>query len=135
MPDITGVIHHVNLSVSDLGRSARWYTALLDLTEVMRATAEDDSLTKVILRHHSGLLVGLTEHRRNDGSSFEEWRSGVDHVAFAVSSVDELNVWQARLDELAIEHSPVKTTPLGSLITLRDPDNIQLELYAPHRSS
>ena len=31
-----------------------------------------------------------------------------------------------------VGRSEIKETPLGTLITLRDPDNIQLELYAPN---
>jgi len=128
MPDITGAVHHVNLSVSDLDRSIDWYTMVFDLTELMRSQAEDDSLTRVIFRHPGGLLIGLTQHRCNDGTPFEEWRTGVDHLAFTVGSADELRAWPARLDELNVEHSPIKTTPLGTMITLRDPDNLQLEL-------
>lgn len=131
MTDITGDVHHINLSVSDLDRSADWYQQLFGLTELTRFTADNDSWSKVILRHPAGLLLGLTQHQRNDEAPFTEWHCGVDHVALTVSDTDALHGWLSRLDELDIEHSPVKTTPLGALITIRDPDNIQLELYAP----
>lgn len=131
MAEITGSVHHLNLSVSDLERSSGWYQRLLGLSELTRLSAEDGSWSKVLLRHPSGLLVGLTQHRRNDAQPFDEWRCGVDHVALAVTDVDALRAWEARLDELGVVRSPIKTTPLGSLITIRDPDNIQLELYAP----
>jgi hypothetical protein len=36
----------------------------------------------------------------------------------------------ARLEELGIEHSPIAETPVGQVVTLRDPDNIQLEFFA-----
>lgn len=130
MPEINGAVHHVNLSVSDLDRSARWYSELLGLEEVARLAAGDRAWSKVILRHRSGLLIGLTQHSRNRSEPFAEWRSGFDHVALCVDGPDELTSWVERLDEMHVEHSEVKTTPLGSLIVLRDPDNIQLELYA-----
>lgn len=131
MADIAGLVHHVNLSVSDLERSTAWYQRLFGLSELARLSADDGEWTKAILRHPAGLLIGLTQHRRNDSAPFTEWRCGVDHFALVVKDRHELTAWEDRLDELEVERSPVKTTPLGSLITVRDPDNIQFELYAP----
>lgn len=131
MPEITGAVHHVNLSVSDLERSASWYGELLAMTELVRLSDPGGAWTKVIIQHPSGFLLGLTQHTRNDGSAFAEWRCGVDHLALEVPNADDLVAWGPRLTALGIEASEVKTTPLGSLITIRDPDNIQIELYAP----
>jgi len=130
VPEITGAVHHVNFSVSDLEASARWYQELFQLTELARLEHPDGEWSKIVMRHPSGLIVGLTHHRRNDGAPFEEWRCGADHVAFEVGTHAALEAWPARLAELGIPHSPIKTTPLGELITIRDPDNVQLELYA-----
>ena len=132
MGEITGGVHHVNLSVTDLDRSANWYGGLFGLQELARMSADDGSWSKVILRHPSGLLIGLTAHDRNDAEPFAEWRTGFDHVALTVRNGKELQRWQQRLDERGVERSEIKETPLGRLITLRDPDNIQLELYAPN---
>lgn len=131
MAEITGAVHHINLSVTDLDRSTQWYQELFGLTEVARLADDDGAWSKVILRHPAGLLVGLTQHRRNDSVPFDESRTGFDHVALAVANRDALTSWESRLDERGITRSPIKTTPLGSLITIRDPDNTQLELYAP----
>jgi glyoxylase I family protein len=133
VPEITGQVHHLNLSVSDLERSAGWYGELFDLHELVRLSDEGGAWSKVILRHGSGLLVGLTQHDRNDGAPFAEWQSGMDHVALSVPRVDDLQDWLARLDDAGVERSEIKATPLGMLVTIRDPDNIQIELYAPHQ--
>lgn len=90
MAEITGSIHHVNLSVSNLEASTQWYQDLFGLDELARLSDDVGAWSKVILRHHSGLLIGLTEHSRNDSEPFTEWRCGVDHIALAVDTVDEL---------------------------------------------
>jgi len=56
--------------------------------------------------------------------------NGVSH-ADELGYRAELEDWQARFQERGIEHSEIKPSALGSLITFRDPDNIQLEVYAP----
>jgi len=132
VPDITGRVHHVNVSVSDIEASARWYEELFGLHELARIDDPDGAWTKVILRHDSGLLVGFTQHARNDGVPFEEWRCGTDHIALDVGTLEQLHSWLGRLDELGVTRSEIKTTSLGALITIRDPDNVQLELYAAH---
>lgn len=131
MSEITGAVHHVNLSVTDLESSTCWYRDLFDLTELTRLSDPGGSWSKVILRHSSGLLIGLTQHARNDSKPFAEWFTGFDHIALCVADTDELCAWESRLKAMGIEASEIKTTPLGSLITVRDPDNIQIELYAP----
>lgn len=131
MAEITGAVHHLNLSVTDLERSVAWYSQLFGLTTLVRLDDDEHEFSKVILRHPSGLLVGLTAHRANPGDPFDERRSGVDHVALRVPAAPALAAWIDQLDRHGVEHSEIKTTPLGQLIVLRDPDNIQLELYAP----
>lgn len=129
--DITGVVHHVNFSVSDLRRSRRWYSDVFGLTLLAEVPDPEGRWDKVILRHPSGLLVGLTVHRSNAGEPASEVRCGVDHIALVVAGPQALDAWIRHLDGLGVEHSELKTTPLGRLVVLRDPDNIQLEVYAP----
>lgn len=58
-------------------------------------------------------------------------RTGLDHVGLAVASRAELEGWQRHLAELGVSHSPIADRPYGSVLVFRDPDNIQLELFAP----
>jgi catechol 2,3-dioxygenase-like lactoylglutathione lyase family enzyme len=60
-----------------------------------------------------------------------EFRTGLDHLTYTVSSRDELEAWQALLAEKGIPFSPIAESPIGTLVVLRDPDNIQLELWLP----
>jgi hypothetical protein len=42
-----------------------------------------------------------------------------------------VGVWQARIAEKGIPFSPIAESPIGTLVVLRDPDNIQLEFWLP----
>jgi catechol 2,3-dioxygenase-like lactoylglutathione lyase family enzyme len=66
------------------------------------------------------------------GGSFDELRVGLDHLAFAVTDRDELDAWSQRLTLAGVTHSPVaaaNSIPGAAVLVLRDPDNIQLELF------
>lgn len=64
------------------------------------------------------------------GSKFDEYRTGLDHVAFARCNRDELRRRAARLGELGIVHGGIKDAPYGSGVSFRDPDGIALEFFA-----
>jgi glyoxylase I family protein len=121
-------IGHLDLSVSDVEASAAWYGQVLGLRRLRRLDLPER--TMIVLRHDaSGLVVGLNQHQGFPGEPFDERRAGLDHVGFAVGRRQDLDVWQARLAALGVEHSPVADTEVGSALVFRDPDHIQLELW------
>lgn len=124
MPNIRGICY-IGFSVRNISQSVAWYAELFDLREEHRE--ENDDWTTVLLRHGSGLTIGLLQHRRNDGEPFSEFRTGLDHVEFEVASSEELDAWRARLNDLGINHSGA----FAHVVTFRDPDNIQLEFFWP----
>lgn len=125
----TGV-HHVNFSVTDLERSTAWYMKVLGLTKGWEMSDEGGRGQKMILLlPGSPLRIVLSKHRANDGEPASELRTGLDHVALTVEDRDALEAWQRRFEELGVDHSPIKEGATGYLITFRDPDNIQLEVY------
>ena len=129
MPEFTGV-SHLDLSVSDVESSARWYCDVLGLRRLRRADL--DNRIMIVLRHDdTGLIIGLNQHREPSADRFDERRPGLDHVGFTVAERGALDAWQARLAELGVEHSPVQDSPSGSgaALVFRDPDNIQLEFW------
>ena len=125
-----GSISHLDLTVSDAERSARWYVDTLGLRRLRRADLKGRVMI-VLMHPESGLVIGLNQHDEQSADRFDEHRPGLDHVAFAVAERDELDRWQERLTELAVEHSPVTDSASGSgtALVFRDPDNIQLELW------
>jgi glyoxylase I family protein len=128
-PSVSG-IHHVALNVRDVEESVRWYGEVLGFSPLFPYDTED--FERRLVRHPSGVVVGLTRHRHPDAeAAFSERRPGLDHLAFAVADRDELEAWAKRLSDAGVEHSGVKVTPTtgSELITFRDPSGIQLELY------
>lgn len=128
-------VSHLDLSVSDVESSARWYGEVLGLRRLTRADL--DNRIMIVLRHDdSGLIVGLIQHREPAADRFDERRPGLDHIGFAVGDRSDLDAWQTRLAELGVEHSPVQDAPsgTGTALVFRDPDNIQLEFWwaRPH---
>jgi hypothetical protein len=61
---------------------------------------------------------------------FEERSVGLDHFALKVRDRPTLEAWSQHLDRPGVPHSSIKDDTGGPLITLRDPDNIQVELWA-----
>ena len=56
-----------------------------------------------------------------------------DHVALNVATREDLEAWTAWLDTLGIKHSGIRDgdEPFAfATVVFRDPDNIQLELFA-----
>ena len=137
MTEIIG-IHHLGLTVSDAERSARWYQDVLGFERVGQLGDAGAERQKIFLRH-AGLeaRLGLVEHRNSSRRPFDETECGLDHLAFAVSSHQELESWARRLEELGVRFSPIAASlsiPGAAVIVFRDPDNVQLELFtSPER--
>ncbi len=122
---------HVAITVTDLDASTRWYSALFDAAPVLHEDEESGEFHHAVFALDGGTLFGLHTHTGSSASGhFDEHRTGLDHVAFAVSRA-ELNDWLVRLDELGVAHSDIKHAHYGSGISFRDPDNIALEFFAP----
>ncbi|MGW0452824.1 VOC family protein [Gordonia sputi] len=122
---------HVAITVTDLDASTRWYSALFDAAPVLDEDEESGEFHHAVFALDGGTLFGLHTHTGSAASgSFDEHRTGLDHVAFAVRG-EELDDWLVRLDELGVAHSDIKHAHYGSGISFRDPDNIALEFFAP----
>ena len=128
MTEVIGY-HHLSLSVTDLGKSTEWYQQVLGLD--VAAEIEGDGFRRTRLRApNSGVTLTLTQHERQSGASFDERRPGMDHVALQVAGVDDVQVLKDRFGQLGVDHSEVKASSGGTaMITLRDPDNIQIEVF------
>lgn len=131
MPMLTGRLS-LTLTVRDPVASAAWYERVLGLLALHEYADSDGNVSQVCAGdRETGLLLCFVRHREHDGEPFSEFRTGLDHLEFFVPSREDLNSWAARLDALGITHSGVKGPEWSknAIITFRDPDNVQLELF------
>jgi glyoxylase I family protein len=112
--------------------SARWYGDVFGFKVFERLT--EDAYDEAVLIHPpTGTILCLQQHRTNGGEIFDPARTGADHVAFRVASREDLDRWERLLTDKAVVHSPVAERHYGSVLCVRDPDGIQLELF--HREN
>ncbi len=127
-PKITGV-SHVDISVTDLAASKRWYGELLGMVELFGGRNDERGYdVQYLMEPNSGVVMGFEQHDANPGEPFDEVRVGLDHLSWSVESREELDAWLARLDERGIQHSGITEEPMWDVLVFRDPDNVQLEL-------
>jgi glyoxylase I family protein len=129
MPTITGG-HHIALTVRDADRSAQWYADLLGMQVVLKG--DDEVVRFRVLAHpDSGWVIGVRQYPGREEGTFDEFRTGLDHFAFSVSSRAELESWEQTLRAAGIPFTPIAESPIGPVMVFRDPDNIQLEFFLP----
>ena len=126
-------LHHVALTVTDLEASIPWYERVFGISYQMEE-AHEGGVGKLLADEQWRLTIVLHHHDANPGERFSERRTGLDHVGFSVASRAELETWQGHLKELGVTQSPIADRPDSSVLVFRDPDNIQLELFAPPSS-
>ena len=128
MREITG-LSHLTLTVTDVDKATEWWGNLLGVQKLFEG--EEEGIRYAVTMHPgSSLIVGFRRHASGDQDRFREDRVGLDHAAFQVADRAELDAWKSRLEELAVEHSEIKDVEYGSVLTFRDPDNIQFEFFA-----
>lgn len=122
-PGIAG-LSHISLSVRDRDAAKRFWSDVLGF-EVF---SEEPTYCFAFDRA-TGLAVIMSDHDQTVSGTFDEHNVGLDHLAFAVSSIDALLSWQQRLAALDVQHSPIIETDEGHHLNLRAPDNLAIELY------
>lgn len=129
-------IAHVRLTVTDTERSRQFYESVFGWPVLLEVPDNADEATRNqlsflfggVIYDLGGTLLGL---RPVAAGRFDENRVGLDHIAFRLTTRDELDSAAAHLDELGVAHEPIKDIGPSYILEFRDPDNIALELTAP----
>jgi glyoxylase I family protein len=144
MNDVTTPVppqmHHVALTVTNLNASVAWYQQVFAVGYLMEAPHEGGT-AHILANAAETLCFALHRHDANRGETFAETRTGLDHIGFLVPTRADLERWQDHLErhgvvradraDKPLTQSPISDQPYGSVLVFRDPDNIQLELFAP----
>lgn len=121
-------ISHISFSVRDAEASARWWAKLLDLTEIDRVSGE--GWRGILLLHASTrTVIEFQQHDENRGETFDPRRTGFDHMGFKVDRREDLDEWLTRFQEFGVSHSPIADRSYGAVLTFKDPDGIQFEMF------
>ena len=136
MPIKTNAFAHVRLTVQDIERSRAFYDDVFALPVAFELPPDADDETREQLSFlYGGVIYQLGDSllglRPVSDDAFDEDRTGLDHVSFAVPSRADLDDAATTLDGKGIRHDGVKDIGAGWILEFRDPDNIALELFAP----
>jgi mannose-6-phosphate isomerase-like protein (cupin superfamily)/catechol 2,3-dioxygenase-like lactoylglutathione lyase family enzyme len=116
-----GPVNHLALDVTDLRRSEPWYCRTFGLVRVDGEVAEDGSGHVVLASASGGWMLSLTGRAR----------PRVDHVAIGCADRRSLVAFHELLTERAVGPGTITDAPYGSGFVVRDPDGLELELFAP----
>jgi glyoxylase I family protein len=126
MPEVQGV-GHIALTVTDVKRSADFYTRLFDAETLFSG---EDQFGQLTICASPAVMFGLRRHQSNgDGDRFDPARVGLDHFGFHVADRQQLEAWRARLDEQGVTNSGIVEDEFGLHLNAKDPDNIALEFF------
>ncbi|MGV0773459.1 VOC family protein [Mycobacterium sp. DBP42] len=132
----TSSVAHVRLTVTDIERSRQFYESVFGWPVLIELPQDAGPAVRArlgflfggVIYDAGATLIGLRPVGRD---MFDENRTGLDHLAFRLKNISQLNEAAGHLDGLGIAHEPVKDIGPSYILEFRDPDNIALELTAP----
>jgi len=116
-------VDHLVFRVSGLDRTERFYNALLG----QHPQRAEGSLMYMV----GDTRLFFTSSVENRAGMYEKEKIGLNHIAFGVRSLTELETIQGQLDSFGISHSGLKIDQYGQneFIWLDDPDGLRIEFY------
>ena len=134
----TGAVHHVRLTVTDTNRAREFFIGLLDFQAVGELPAGVAGPASAVLLHNGTTLLVLSPapERPISGDRFDPNRVGLDHLRLSVANRSALEQAVRLFDQRGIQHGAIVEYAACkiSVLPFRGPDDIQLELTAPHEA-
>jgi catechol-2,3-dioxygenase len=116
-------VDHLVFRVADLSKSERFYTMLLGQPP---HRTEDSIMYQV-----GDTRLFFTRCEQPQPGPYDKEEVGLNHLAFGVRTLEELQVIQEQLGRAGIPNSGIKIDRYGQkeFIWLDDPDNMRIEFY------
>lgn len=117
-------IDHVTLTVSDINRTKDFYNKLFQT----KFEKDDEYSFSLLAVDIPVWFVQWKKQQSND--SFDETRIGLDHIAFSLDTIEELEKFVARLKDMGVKTEGLQRfAGKYPYVCFRDPDNIQTEFF------
>ena len=118
-----GFVDHLVFRVADLEETERFYSRLLG-----EPSYKGEGSVMYVSGDTRLFFSRLAEGR---SESFDKENIGLNHLAFGVRTLKELQAFAAQLEASGIAHSGIRIDRYGKkeFIWLDDPDGLRLELY------
>ena len=118
-------LNHIILTISDVARSKAFYGDLLGFET-------KDIADGFVFTSGEVYFFFFPSRHPIPNDRFNEFRIGLDHLAFAAPNEDALHTLAATLKGAGVETQGVEVYYTGNkYVAFRDPDNIQLEYWLP----
>ena len=118
---------HVAIRVTDLERARHFYVDVLGLPVLVE-------IEGVVLVQVGSAAMGIRADAEGakPGDRFDPHRVGLDHVSFAVDTVEQLEQMERDLDAAGVPNDGVHDESVLNAkgLVFYDPDGIAFELYA-----
>ncbi len=127
------MLHHVEINVSNLKRSRKFYDALLP---VMGYSLYQEWEQGVSYKFDATYLVFVQTVEKHLDSAYHRGQTGLNHLAFHAQSrqqVDEITEMLEALGTTILykDRHPFASGPSVYAVFFEDPDRLKLEIVAP----
>lgn len=119
-------IHHICLRTGDYNRSKDFYINKLGF-----GIALEKPNLLILMAGNNAVAIRGPEEETPDNDTFNPFRLGLDHIALACESKDELERVAKALEDHNIENTGIKLdeTLNKEYVAFKDPDRISWEFY------
>ena len=132
-------LHHVRLTVTDIVRSKAFYTTLLGSPPIIDESEHVDErgVKESPEKFYGGCVFAVGDQIlglrpvAEPGDTFSSTRVGLDHVGIQVDARSDLDKAVERLDADGVVHGEITDIGMMVILSVQDPDDINLELAFP----